>query len=124
MDIVITLPSHLWNDIVSGKKKIELRNAFPKKYTHSIDKCYVCAKGENQIVGYFMISSFTKIPNTEMQRERVSSVACINPNWVESYYRKKKEMKAWVIGKVHRFKEPIVLPYKSIKRSPQSFTYL
>lgn len=124
MDIVITLPTHLWNDIVSRKKRIELRKTFPKHYIKHIDRCYVCAKGENKIIGYFIISSFYKLPNKEKNRESVSRQACIKPNWVTNYYRKEKELKAWVIGMVRSFEEPIMLPYKSIKRSPQSFTYL
>lgn len=58
MDIAITLPKHLWQLILAGKKTIELRKNFPTYFLTRTHKVFVCEKGSNKVLGYFYIKRF------------------------------------------------------------------
>lgn len=126
MDIAITLPMSLWKKIVSGEKIIELRKNFPIDFNVNVDKVYVCLKGSEFIVGYFMVSSFQRCTSDHVCTSHELTLKIAVPiKWIYNYVTKKSWVYLWYIGGVFVFKGNGV--HRSlflIDKNPQSFIYL
>lgn len=126
MDIAITLTMSLWKKIVTGEKTIELRKNFPIDFNFNEDKVFVCLKGTEFIVGYFMVSSFVFCTSDHVcTSQELSHKIAVPIKWIYNYVTKKSWVYLWYIGGVFVFKgNGIHRSLFRIYKNPQSFIYL
>lgn len=126
MDIAITLPKSLWDKIVSGEKKIELRKNRPSSYHIIRDRVYVVIKGSNIVVGYFIIADFVATsPACLMTSPNWLKQIAVSQDWISHYIEGATLVWLWYIGNVFQFKEPLSRPFTmKLKNNPQSYVYL
>lgn len=125
MDIVITLPKNLWLSICSGKKKLEVRKGFPKKFNPEQDRCFVILKGFNVVVGYFYMWGIAKNQDPQKLWELCHNEICVDKHWYDEYTKNTKHVCAWIINSVYEYQRPhnssLLL---NIKTNPQSYYYI
>lgn len=125
MDILITLPQSLWTDIVQGKKTIELRSVWPKKFRLIYDRVWVVLKGTQLVVGSFYLDNYTEINNTQSFWNCCGDSLCVNYDWYMEYVHSKKKLYAWSIENVYELEEPMKLKtLLHVEKSPQSYNYV
>lgn len=125
MDILITLTQNLWIDIVEGKKTIELRSVWPKKFHLFYNRVWVVLKGYKLVVGSFYINNYTEIDNTESFWNCCGESLCVSYGWFLKYVQNKNKLYAWSIDDVYELEEPMKLkPFMHVEKSPQSYTYV
>lgn len=126
MDIAITLPSALWDKIVSGDKTIELRKNFPKNFDVDVDKVYVILKGTTQIAGFFYVNSFEWF-YAKSVRDFVPILHKISVprQWVINYVGYSSAVYLWHIREVYTFPRPLDRSVVwNMYTNPQSFFYV
>lgn len=123
-NVIITLPESLWEKIVSGEKKIEVRKNAPKG-EFDVTKVYVIIKGTDIVAGYFTLNDI---------------IICDSVWWFYTMYEKQigvpfewllkyagglyKKLYGWRVGKI-KCLEKLNL-FRSdfgLKSNPQSFVY-
>lgn len=125
MDILITLPQNLWIDIVDGKKTIELRSVWPKKFRLFYDRVWVVLKGYKLVVGSFCIDNCIWIGNNRNFWNDMGGCLCVSHDWYLKYIHNKKNLYAWCIENVYELEQPEKLgPLLHVEKSPQSYTYI
>lgn len=125
MDILITLPQNLWIDIVDGKKTIELRSVWPKKFSLITNRVWVVLKGYQLVVGWFFIDNYTEIDNTNSFWNCCGESLCVSHDWFLKYVHNKNKLYAWSIENVYELEEPIKLKtLMNVEKSPQSYRYV
>lgn len=126
MDIVITLPSSLWNKIVSGKKTIELRKSFPKLFDVDVDKVYVILKGTPQIVGCFYVRSFEWFYARSIRDfEPILAQISVPRQWIVNYVGYSSAVYLWHIRYVRSFPRALDRSVVwNMNTNPQSFVYI
>lgn len=123
-NIIITLPKFLWESIVKGKKRWEIRKNLPQFFSTNDSKCYVIIKGSDIVAGYFSISSFYSQIYKKEDCSVLAKVACVPDEWISKYLKESKPFWAWRIEKVCVFKKQISAKLVfSIKSNPQSYVY-
>lgn len=121
MNIVITLPRHLIDKILSGEKKVELRKAAPRQFYCYKDEVYVAEKGSDRIVAVltlFTIKGMT-IDRIALMKEHLG----VPWSWVTDYAGDRQYLYAWVICKAYEFKPPLIAHVWDFPRNPQSYAY-
>lgn len=125
MDILITLPQNLWIDIVNGKKTIELRSVWPKKFSLITNRVWVVLKGYQLVAGWFYIDNYTEIDNTESFWNCCGESLGVSRDWFLKYVHSKKKLYAWSIENVYELEVPIKLKtLMNVEKSPQSYAYV
>lgn len=125
MDILITLPQNLWIDIVEGKKTIELRSVWPKKFRLFFNRVWVVLKGSKLVVGSFYVYNCIWIGNKQNFWNDMGEYLCVSQDWFQKYIHDKKNLYAWCIDDVYELEEPIKLKsLLHVDKSPQSYTYV
>lgn len=123
-NMIITLPKFLWESIVKGEKRFEIRKNLPMFFSTCCSKCYVIIKGTDLVAGYFTISCFYSQIYKKEDCSLIAKVACVPDEWVSKYLKESKRFWAWHIEKVFVFKEQIsAKSVFSIKSNPQSYVY-
>lgn len=125
MNIAITLPECLWSNIVSGKKTIELRKNYPKKFEEGIDSVFVILKGSRQVVGWFRVEWFEEITDVDRFSSHPAEGLCVSNVWVRKYLKDADKCYLWHIGDscvFEMYKDYHMLFDLSAK--PQSFVYI
>lgn len=122
--MIITLPKFLWESIVKGEKRYEIRKNLPQFFSTNDSKCYVVIKGTDIVAGYFSISCFYSQIYKKEDCSQIAKVACVPDEWISKYLKESKRFWAWHIAEVCVFKEQISAKRVfSIKSNPQSYVY-
>ena len=126
MDIAITLPSSLWDKIVSGEKTIELRKNFPKDFCFKYDRVYVLLKGTTKIAGFFYVSSFEDFYAESINDfDPILSKISVPKQWIINYVGYSSLVYLWHIRKVVPFVNFLDRSYIwNKKTNPQSYFYI
>lgn len=126
MDIAITLPSSLWNKIVSGEKSIELRKNRPNVFNPFRDRVYVVTKGSTEIVGYFYVACFmATTPSILMTSHNWLKQIAVSQDWISNYVKNSVLVYLWHIEKCIPFHKSDDRNFDMrLKNNPQCFTYM
>lgn len=121
MNIVITLPRHLIDKILSGEKKVELRKAAPRQFYCNIDEVYVAEKGSDRIVSVLILFTIEKmsLDRIELMKEHLG----VPWSWVTNYAENRDYLYAWVIYKAYEFKPPLIAHVWHFPRNPENYAY-
>lgn len=125
MNIVITLPRHLIDAIISGEKTIEIRKTQPKHFEVCHDLVYVVEKGTHHVVIAFTIKYFSYYHNNLVAWHYCKDKCAINETWFRRYTDNAKYVILWHIDIVNTFPIPVEL-FKElgVSRAPQSYCYV
>lgn len=125
MSIAITLPAHLWECMISGKKSIELRKNFPTKFDLNEDVVFVIIKGTHQVAGWFRVRDFEKVTDVSQISSNPPEEICVSPIWVRTYLRSADKCYLWHIKEIHMFDDCKDSNfYLNLRSNPQSFIYV
>ena len=113
-------PVHVDN-ILSGTKRFEYRKTRCKQRVDSI-LIYSTAP-VMKVVGEVEVKGIIE-DSPGLVWQQTAKASGIDKNFFDEYYFGKKTAVAYVLGKVHRFKQPRSLSYYGIKSPPQSFVYV
>lgn len=100
MDIAITLPAHLIELIMTGKKRIEIRKNMPRKFNCKFNRVYICKKGTRNVVGYFTVKQFERTQNYYGAWEKYSTLMGIDYNYYQHYVTNSRCIYLWHIKDV------------------------
>lgn len=122
MNVIITLPKHLLDKILSGEKQFEMRKSIPRKMTIGIDGFFVVEKGTDQVRCWCRVDQIIESRMTEIKAAELSSSLCVSPEFIINYAPIGKKVFLWHID--------IVIQLQGISRAlllgdtnPQSFAY-
>lgn len=121
MNILITLPKHLIDAIIEGRKQFEMRKCIPLGLNIGNDGFFAVEKGTNNVRCWCRVDD---ICGTYIDHYSVSWFAsrlCVDEEYIEKYANGKK-VYMWKIGKVMELSD---LSRNSlfVDRNPQQFAY-
>lgn len=124
MNIIITLPHDLIEEIFIGHKVYEARKAIPSFFDPEKDRVYMVEKGTDNVVGFFTIANFTTVPTTGATLDCLKAKICVSYMYLEKYYRHYEKAVLWRIKNYFRFYVPLSLSVMFDKeKAPQSYFY-
>lgn len=121
MNIMITLPKKLIEDIISGKKRFEMRKCLPKHMTIGEDGFFVVEKGTNKVRCWCRVDLVNKNYIDHYCLDWLAARLCVSEDFVERY-ADGKQIYLWKIGKVIQF-ECLIRDSLMVDRNPQQFAY-
>ena len=125
MDIVITLPEDLWNEICAGNKEYECRKRIPRNFFRDTDKCFVIIKGTTNVVGWFNICQFLSCVYVDEIKEKYLNKLSISKEWFDKYSKREDVLHLWEIDSVvYLFSMPQNRDsFLGLDFNPQSYAY-
>lgn len=121
MNILITLPKHLIDKILSGEKKFEMRKCLPKNMRLGVDGFFVVEKGTDKVVCWCRVDvvydTFIDRYNAAWFANRVG----ISFEYVEKYANG-KQVYLWKIAKVKKL-QGLGRNTLMVDKNPQQFAY-
>jgi hypothetical protein len=122
MNVLITLPKHLLNKILSGEKKFEMRKCLPKNMKLGEDGFFVVEKGTNEVKCWCRVDSYiSKVMNADIA-EQYSNDLCVTPKFILNYAHEGKKVYLWQIGKVIEIQD-LCRDSLCVDKNPQQFAY-
>lgn len=121
MNILITLPKNLIEDIISGDKEFEMRKCLPKHMKIGEDGFFVVEKGTNEVRCWCRVDAFMETYIDHYSAGWFASRLCVSDEYVERYANGKRVF-LWRIGKVITF-EHLTRGSLIVNRNPQQFAY-
>lgn len=123
MDVLITLPKHLIEKILSGEKTIEMRKNFPKKLEVGHDGFYVIEKGTNNVRCWCRISDTAEHIMLPVILSKYQPKICVSKEYILKYAPPPKHVHFWFISEVIEF-SGINRDKLGIHKNPQSYAYV
>ncbi len=122
--VIITLPKHLWEEIVAGRKLFELRKSIPLIHPFG-GRVYVVIKGTSIVHGYFTVSGIVGSDDTDYLWEYCGAYLGISNDWYQRYASTMRHcLYAWEIDSVYEYRTPLnIKKIFGIAHNPQSFVY-
>ena len=121
MNILITLPKELIENIILGKKQFEMRKCLPKKMTIGKDGFYVVEKGTDYVRCWCRVDSYNYTFIDYYRAIHYAHRLCVPEEYVHKYANGKK-VYLWKIGKVITFKN-LKRDSLQVDRNPQLYVY-
>jgi hypothetical protein len=121
MNILITLPKHLIDAIIDGRKQFEMRKSLPKLLKFGQDGFFVVEKGTSNVRCWCRVDS---VYGTFIDHYSVSWFAsrlCVDEQYIEKYANGKK-VYLWKIAKVIEL-SGLDRSSLFVDRNPQQFAY-
>lgn len=122
MNILITLPKHLIEKIISGEKKYEMRKCLPKHMNIGTDGFFVVEKGTDEVRCWCRVDAITMPATTENFADKYAKYLCVSPQFIQDYASAGTTVYMWEIGKVIKF-ECLSRGSLFVDRNPQQFAY-
>lgn len=124
MNIVITLPKMLAQQIYDGSKTIEIRKSWPTKFNLLVDTVYICEKGTTKVSGIFTVDKIEISTYTEEIWHYHARELAIDRRWYDKYTAKKQNYYLWYIKLPLKFYIPYSLKdVFHMDKQPQSYAY-
>lgn len=124
MNVLITLPKHLIDAIISGKKTFEMRSVKPHMMKCSEDGFFCVEKGTDSVRCWCLCDYTLKLDADEVWPSGWAERLAVDEKYVEEYCVNKRTIFMWHIAEV------VELEGGGIKRdelyvdkNPQQFTY-
>lgn len=121
MNILITLPKHLIDKIISGEKKYEMRKCLPKNMKLGEDGFFVVEKGTEEVRCWCRVDTANKTYINNYLMDWYVSNLGVPAEYIEKYANGKK-VYLWKIGKVVEIQD-LVRGSLFVDKNPQKFAY-
>lgn len=121
MNILITLPKHLLDKIISGEKKYEMRKCLPKNMKIGYDGFFVVEKGTDEVRCWCRVDKAIGTYLDHYSADWYVSRLCVPEDYVEKYANGKK-VYLWEIGKVVKLQD-LIRGSLFVDKNPQQFAY-
>ena len=122
MNILITLPKHLIEKIISGEKKYEMRKCLPKDMKLGEDGFFVVEKGTDKVRCWCRVDNYLSGTLTKGTARYFSKDLCVSSQFILDYTPAGNKVYLWKIGKV-MVMEDLCRGSLGIDRNPQQFAY-
>ena len=123
MNILITLPKHLIEKIISGEKKFEMRKCLPKYMELGEDGFFVVEKGTDKVRCWCRVNYVIKAGMDTSVAEKFSKDLCVTPQFILDYAPIGKDVYLWKIGKVIELQNVFRNSVCYVDKNPQQFAY-
>lgn len=124
MNIVITLPEHLINAIVTGEKKVEIRAGIPRHYNCFTSTVFIVEKGTYFVKAWMTLKGFEKQKEPEIVINKYRGKIGVDEKWVRTYMSQKQYVWIWQIMVAKKMKKNHWLfELSGLRRAPQSYVY-
>ena len=124
MNVLITLPKHLINAIIDGKKKYEMRAARPLQMKLGEDGFFCVEKGSDNVRCWCRCDEIKEVYTNYNSFPGWSDLLCIDREYIIDYCQNKKIVYLWHIAEVKVFEdESLCRDSLCIDRNPQQFAY-
>lgn len=124
MNVVITLPKHLIDAIISGKKTFEMRKSRPKLMNVSEDGFFICEKGTKKIRCWCRCDAILEADAKAIIPSEWSDHLAVEPSYIEKYIANGHKIFMWHILEVVKFeKDALELDSLIVDKAPQQFAY-
>jgi predicted transcriptional regulator len=121
MNILITLPKHLIDKILSGEKKYEMRKCLPKHMKIGEDGFFVVEKGTDDVRCWCRVDEVRETYIDHYSAGWFAPRLCVSEEYIEKYANSKK-VYLWKIGKVVKLQD-LCRDSLYVDKNPQSFAY-
>lgn len=122
MNILITLPKHLLDKILSGEKKFEMRKCLPKNMKLGEDGFFVVEKGTNEVRCWCRVDSVIETNMNEWLSEYYSKDLCVTPQFILNYAPVGTKVFLWEVSKVVKLQD-LFRDSLCVDKNPQQFAY-
>lgn len=123
MDVLITLPKHLIEKILSGEKTIEMRKTFPKTLRVGIDGFFVVEKKTKNVRCWCRISKMDKHIMMPIFLRKYQPQICVSNEYILRYVPPPKFAHLWFISEVRELFYVTTDDF-GVHCNPQSFVYV
>lgn len=121
MNILITLPRHLIDKILSREKRFEMRKCLPNNMRLGVDGFFVVEKGTNKVVCWCRVDVVYGTFIDRCYANWFESHLCVSYEYIEKYANGKKVW-LWKISKVIKLQD-LSRSALMIDKNPQQFAY-
>lgn len=122
MNILITLPKHLIEKIISGEKKFEMKKCLPKNMKLSEDGFFVVEKGTDEVRCWCRVDRCIEVTMTPIAAIQYAGVLGVTPEFVLNYAPVGTKVYLWEIGKVMVLQD-LTRGSLFVDKNPQQFAY-
>lgn len=123
MNILITLPKHLIEKIISGEKKFEMRKCLPKNMKLGEDGFFVVEKGTNEVRCWCRVDKIETIQYSNYAiAEYYAKDLCVSSQFILDYAPLETKFHLWQIGKV-KVLQDLCRNSLFVDKNPQQFAY-
>lgn len=121
MNILITLPKHLIDKILSGQKRFEMRMCLPRNMRLGVDGFFVVEKGSDKVVCWCRVDVVYGTYIDHYNADWFASRLCVSYEYIEKYTNG-KQVWLWKISKVIKLQD-LSRCALMIDKNPQQFVY-
>lgn len=121
MNILITLPKHLIDKILSREKKFEMRKCLPNNMRLGVDGFFVVEKGTDNVRCWCRVDAVMMTFIDHYSAEWFSYRLCVSYEYIVKYANS-KEVYLWKIGKVIELQD-LCRDSLMVDKNPQQFAY-
>lgn len=121
MNILITLPKNLLEDIISGKKKYEMRKCLPKNMKIGEDGFFIVQKSTDDVKCWCRVDEIKEVFINYFSVKMLAPMLCVSETYINQYAKDGK-IYLWKIGKVIIL-EDLKRHSLFVDRNPQQFAY-
>lgn len=124
MNVLITLPKHLIDAIISGKKTFEMRSVKPKLMNVKEDGFFCVEKGTDIVRCWCRCDEVKEVYTNYNGFCGWSDFLCVDREYIFNYCLNKKKVYLWHILKVVEFEdESLCRGSLFVDHNPQQFAY-
>lgn len=121
MNVVITLPKHLIDCIISGDKLYEMRKSIPKLMKLGVDGFYAVEKGTSNVRCWCRVDRVCEVDVEDYVASMLEAMLCVDKDFIRNYAADKRVF-VWKIGKVIKL-DSLDRRHLCVDRNPQQFAY-
>lgn len=121
MNILITLPRHLIDKILSREKRFEMRKCLPKNMRLGEDGFFVVEKGTDKVVCWCRVDVVYGTYIDHYNSSWFANGLCVSSEYIDKYANGKKVW-LWKIAKVIKLQD-LSRSALMIDKNPQQFVY-
>lgn len=122
MNILITLPKHLLEKIMSGEKKFEMRKSLPKNMKLGEDGFFAVEKGTDEVKCWCRVDKIIETIMNNSIAERYAEDLCVSPQFILNYAPVGTKVYLWRVSKVIKLQD-LCRGSLFIDKNPQQFAY-
>jgi hypothetical protein len=121
MNILITLPKHLLEKIISGEKQFEMRKCLPRHMKIGEDGFFVVEKGTNEVKCWCRVDKVIRYDVGVNFAGLHAQDLCVSREYI-ARYANGREVYLWKIGKIIKL-EDLCRDSLFVDKNPQQFAY-
>lgn len=122
MNVLITLPKHLIEKIISGEKKFEMRKCLPKNMKIGEDGFFVVEKGTDEVKCWCRVDHVIEVTMNALVSVQYAGLLGVSPEFVLNYAPIGTKVYMWEVSKVVKIQD-LCRGSLGIDKNPQQFAY-